>query len=414
MILLVYRFLINLVLFISPLIILFRLIKKKEDLKRFKEKLGFFSKKKIKNNLVWFHGASVGELLSIIPLIEKLERNNKVDQILVTTSTLSSAKVFNNFKFKKTIHQFFYIDTKSISKKFINYWKPSLALFVDSEIWPNTLLSLKKNKIYTILINGRITKKSFNRWKIFKSFSKKIFNCFSDTFPCNKETEKYLKLFEVKSIKPIDNLKFSQKKSKKNIIPIILKKFFSKKKFWCAASTHHGEEEFCLNIHKNIKEKQKDLVTILIPRHINRKENIIKLMKNFNLKFHCHSWKKKISHNIDIYLVDTYGETEIFYNLSEIVFMGGSLIKHGGQNPLEAARNGCKIIHGPYINNFKDIYKLLDNLNISEKIHSPATAIVNIQASIKGKKGSSLIIRKIEMMGIKVLDKVTKELNKVI
>ena len=151
MVLLVYRFLINLVFFISPLIILFRLIKKKEDLKRFKEKLGFFSKKKIKNNLVWFHGASVGELLSLIPLIEKLERNNKVDQILVTTSTLSSAKVFNSFKFKKTIHQFFYIDTKSISKKFINYWKPSLALFVDSEIWPNTLLSLKKNKIYTYI-----------------------------------------------------------------------------------------------------------------------------------------------------------------------------------------------------------------------------------------------------------------------
>ena len=146
MILLLYRILINSILLISPIIILFRLFKGKEDFKRFKEKLGFFSKKKNGEKLIWFHGASVGELLSIIPLIEILEKDKSVNQILITSSTISSARVFDKFKFKKTIHQFFPIDADIISKKFLNYWKPFSAIFIDSEIWPNTIINLNKKK----------------------------------------------------------------------------------------------------------------------------------------------------------------------------------------------------------------------------------------------------------------------------
>ena len=145
---LVYRLLINLVLIFSPLIILIRLIKKKEHPIRFKEKFTVFSKKKKKGNLIWFHGASVGELMSVIPLIEKLEKEKNIKQILVTTSTLSSAKIFNKFKFKKTIHQFFPIDSNYFSKRFLTYWKPNLVIFIDSEIWPNMLTNLKKRSIY--------------------------------------------------------------------------------------------------------------------------------------------------------------------------------------------------------------------------------------------------------------------------
>ena len=144
MLIYLYRFLINIVFIISPIIIILRLIRKKEHFKRFKEKFCFFSHKKKQKKLIWFHGASVGELLSVIPLIKELEKDKKINQILVTTTTLSSSKVFNNFKFKKTIHQFFPIDTNFHSKKFLNYWKPSLAIFIDSEIWPNMLLNIKK------------------------------------------------------------------------------------------------------------------------------------------------------------------------------------------------------------------------------------------------------------------------------
>ncbi len=255
MFLFIYRFLINFVLLISPLIILFRLLKKKENFFRFKEKFNFFSKKKIKGKLVWFHGASVGEILSIIPLIEKLENDKLVKQILVTSSTVSSAKVMQKFYFKKTIHQFFPIDTNYISKNFLDYWKPSLALFIDSEIWPNMLINLKKKSIPVILLNARITPKSFFRWKMFGNFSKKIFQCFSKCLASNKETFQYLKYFKLKNIKLIGNLKFSEQERKKILVPKKIKNFFLTKIFWCAGSTHRGEELQCLNTHIELKKK---------------------------------------------------------------------------------------------------------------------------------------------------------------
>jgi len=413
MLLFIYRILINSVLIISPFIIVFRLIKKKENFYRFKEKFTFFSKKKFKKKLVWFHGASVGELLSVIPLIEKLEKNKNIDQILVTTSTVSSSKVFGNFKFKKTVHQFFPIDTNFISKKFLHYWRPSVAIFIDSEIWPNMLINLKKNNVPTLLLNARITKKSFKRWKIFGNFSKSIFKCFDLTFPCNKETELYLKFFGVKNIKLITNLKFIQKNSIIKV-PLHIENFFSDKLFWCAASTHNGEEETCFNLHKKLKNKNKKFVSIIIPRHIERKDELIELMNKYQLKFHCHSWKKRISNNIDIYLVDSYGETEIFYKLNKIVFMGGSIVKHGGQNPLEAVRNACKIINGPYVENFKDIYKLLEKFGISKKINSSSGLEKGIKQLLNKKKETVKINKKIKKIGTKLLKDITKELNKII
>ena len=142
MLVIVYRLLINLIILLSPIIIIFRLIQRKEDLFRFKEKFCFFSEKKRNGNLIWFHGARVGEVKSIVPLIEKLEKEKKISQILVTSSTLSSSKIFKNFKFKKTIHQFFPIDGSFYTKKFLDYWKPNLAVFIDCEIWANMLLMI--------------------------------------------------------------------------------------------------------------------------------------------------------------------------------------------------------------------------------------------------------------------------------
>ncbi len=411
MFLYIYRLLINIIFLLSPLIILVRLLRKKEHILRFKEKFNFFSKNKIKGKLIWFHGASVGEILSVIPLIEKLENNKKIDQILVTSSTISSAKVFEKFKFKKTSHQFFPIDTNFISKNFLDYWKPSLAIFIDSEIWPNMLINIKKKSIPVILLNARITYKSFKRWKMFGNFSKEIFQCFNKALASNKETVQYLKYFKLRNIKFIGNLKFSEKKKEKITIPKKIKNFFSKKVYWCAGSTHRGEEMYCIKAHKELKKKYENLVSIIIPRHINRKSEIISLLKDNNLNFHCHSWKKNILKSTEIYLVDTYGETSLFYKLSKIIFMGGSLVNHGGQNPLEASRLGCKIIHGPNINNFRDIYKLLQKLNISKRVNTNKNLTNNIRKNIQAKLSSDSIIKKIELMGIKIKELTLKELN---
>ena len=412
---LIYRLLINLVLVFSPLIVLIRLIKKKEHFTRFKEKFTLFSKKRNKGKLVWFHGASVGELVSVIPLIEKLEKKKNINQILVTTSTLSSAKIFTKFKFKKTVHQFFPLDTNYLSKKFINYWKPNLAIFIDSEIWPNMLTNLKKNNINHVLLNARITKKTFKRWKRLGTFSKKLFQSFNFVYPQNEETLKYLNKFEVKKIKKLGNLKFSESVlDSKEIINRNLKKFLKNKKYWCAASTHDGEEFIAANAHKAIAKKFDNLITIIIPRNIQRTEKIIDTFSKLGLKTFLHSLDKKIPKDTQVYIVDTYGETKPFFKICKIVFLGKSLSVSGGQNPLEPARYNCNIIHGPKVSNFPEIYNLLDKSKISFKVSNQSQLIKKINELFKKNIRSKYTGNKIKRMGQKILNKTMSELEKVI
>ena len=412
MIVVIYRLLINLIIILSPILIIIRLISRKEDLIRFKEKFCFFSKKRKSGNLVWFHGASVGEIKSIVPLIEKLEKQKKIKQILVTSSTLSSSKIFEKFKFKKTIHQFFPIDNFSFTKKFLNYWKPNLIIFIDSEIWPNMLLNINKRKVPTILLNARITKKSFNRWIFFSSFAQKIFQCFDATFPQNKETVKYLKSLKVKKIKFLGNLKFSENGyQSKSTINLKIRKFLKNKNYWCASSTHDNEETVCATAHLKLRKKIKNLVTFIIPRHTQRTDEIISSLSNLDLKIHRHSSKEKIKKNTDVYIVDTYGETNSFFKVCNTVFLGGSLIKHGGQNPIEAARNGCKIIYGPYVQNFKEVYELLDKNGVSNKVNNVEQLTNKLGILIKKNKASKNLEDKIDKLGKRILKKTVSEIE---
>ena len=365
-----YRILINLVLLLSPIIILFRIIKKKEHPTRFLEKLGISSKNRMQGKVIWFHGSSVGEVLSIMPLIERLEKNSKIKQIVITSSTLSSSKVLEKYKLNKTVHQFFPIDANLIIKKFLNYWKPTAVFFVESEIWPNTIQNLHKRNIKIALLNARITNKTFTKWFKFKSFSKDIFNKFDLCLCQNKETKLYLKKLGTKNIKNLGNLKFSESKKIKKINKIKNFKLLNNKNIlFGGISTHYDEEIFCGKVHLELKNKYKKFISIIIPRHVNRAESIKNDLENLKLKVHLHSSKINIENDTDIYLVDTYGETKSFLNMCKVVYLGGSIIKRGGQNPLEAARSGCKVIHGSNVDNFKEIYALLNNIGVSSKIN---------------------------------------------
>ncbi len=408
----IYKILINFVFFFSPLIIVFRIFKGKEDISRFKEKIGFFSKKKNKGKLIWFHGASVGEIQSIIPLIEKFEKNKEIKQILITSNTVSSSFIIKNLKLKKTIHQFFPIDCNFITKKFLNHWKPSKAFFIDSEIWPNTINNLSKKKIPIFLLNGRITNKSYNRWKIFSSFAKSIFSKFNLCLSSNIETKQYLRKLGAKNIKIIGNLKFSQSENEKNNLDKNLINLISSKKTWCASSTHYNEEEFCGKVHIKLKKKYKNLLTIIIPRHINRIDTIKTELNNLNLKVHLDEPRKRVNPNTDIYLVNSYGKTKLFYKVCKNIFLGGSLIMHGGQNPLEATRYGCKVLHGPNISNFREIYKFLGKKNLSRKITNQDQLVNYIIKYFNSKSNSKKIIKDLNLMGIDILNKTYKEINK--
>ena len=408
---LIYRILTNLILIFSPIIILIRLFNKKEDGSRFWEKFGFYSQKKISGKLVWFHGASVGEILSIVPLIEKLENDKKIKQILITSNTLSSSKVLLNLKLKKTIHQFFPIDTNHHTQKFLSFWKPSIAIFVDSEIWPNMIINIKKKQIPLMLMNARITEKSFKRWGTFLDSARIVFKKFDICLSSSKKSSKYLKHLGAKKIKFIGNLKFTESEKNKNDLDIKLKKFFLSRKIWCASSTHNKEELICVDVHNKLKIKYKNLLTILIPRHVHRTGKIVRQLKKLNLKIHLHNLGGKIDKDTDIYLVDSFGQTKSFFKICKTVFLGGSMIRHGGQNPLEAARLGCKILHGPHVWNFDEIYTLLKRNKVSKKITTPNQLTLEVDKILNSKNKNRDLEIKIKKLGNKILITTLNEIN---
>ncbi len=405
--LIIYQLIVSLLLIISPVIIFYRINKNKEDPKRYKEKFAVPSKIRKKGKLVWFHGASVGELLSIIPIIKNYEKNKSINQILITSSTLSSSKILKKFKFKKTIHQFYPVDHFLITSKFLKYWKPNLAVFIESEIWPNMFKQLKDMDIPLILLNARLTKKTFNKWLKIKFFAKLIFKKITIAYPQNEETNIFLKKIISNKVKFIGNLKFVDTHEIKQTNKI--KKFnnmFQNKKIWVASSTHEPEEKFCAQAHLELKNKVKNLITVIIPRHIHRVPKIIEEIKDLKLGYVLHSDQVKNLKNIDIYIVDTFGETNQFHMIASSVFLGGSIIKRGGQNPLEAARHGARVLHGPNIDNFKDVYKLLKSFKVSKKINSSK----ELAKSIVFKKNKNIGV-KIKNIGKKILKKTIKQLD---
>ena len=403
----IYQTFVTFLLLFAPIVIIFRIFKNKEDKTRFKEKFSFPTKKRKNGKLIWFHGASVGEIMSIIPLIKNYENDQSISQILITSSTLSSSKIIKKFNFKKTIHQFYPLDYFIFTNKFLNFWKPSIAIFIESEIWPCMFAKIKNKNIPLILLNARLTKKTYKRWMKIKYFSKSIFNKITVVYPQNLETKYFIKKLFSKKINMIGNLKFSENNNDNlEKLNYKIEKELKNKKIWVASSTHQNEEIFCAKTHIELKKKFKNILTIIIPRHIHRTKEIIKEIRSLGLNYACHSSNKKNLKNVDIYIVDTFGETKKFHKVGSSVFLGGSIINRGGQNPLEAARFGAKIFHGPNIDNFKDVYKLLKKLKISKKIKSPK----ELASSIFFKKNKHAGL-KIKNIGEKILKKTIKELD---
>ncbi len=408
----IYNFLVYIIIILSPLIIIYRILKKKENPKRFLEKFSINKKERKKGKLIWFHCSSVGELLSIVPLIQEFEKIKSIKQILVTTSTYSSSKIFTKFRFKKTTHQFYPLDNIHIVNNFLNYWKPAAVFFVESEIWPTMISELKKRKIKIALINARMSEKSFKRWFSIRYFGKNILEKFDYIFPQNKETFLYFKKLSIKKIKFLGNLKFISSHNDK--LKEINKKFFKNKIVLCSASTHHNEEEIFADLHIKYKKKFQNLITIIIPRHVERTDEITQMLDKKRLKFLRHSENKKSFKNYDIYIVDSYGESKSFYKISNVVFLGGSLVSKGGQNPLEALRFGCNILHGNYTFNFKDIYKMLEKEKLSLKVNNIKDLEKKTLQLLNNKRNNLNKIKKLKKIGELILKKNLIELKKII
>ncbi len=370
-----------------------RIFFKKEHKSKFKEKLFLKKVKRPNGFLFWFHVASLGEFNSILPIINYYLKINKNCNFLITTVTLSS---YNEFEKKfgennRVFHQFLPYDLNLLVNNFLKTWKPNIASFVESEIWPNFIFNIKKNNIPLVLLNARITKKTLKRWLFVKSFAERLFGYFSICIASSEETRENLLLLNAKNIKYYGNIKFCSnfKNTTKQDGNDDLENI-TDKKLWCAVSTHDDEEIFCSKVQEKIKKTENNSMCIIIPRHINRTQKIFEALtaKGFNVQIKNEN--DKIDSSAEIVLVNYYGAVSIFLSKVKNVFIGKSLIKKhikvGGQNPIEAVKMGCHIFHGPYISNFYEIYELLKNKGFSEEVNNPGNLADKLIKNFKSKK----------------------------
>ena len=332
-----------------------------KDKKRKKERFGIASVKRPDAKIVWFNAASVGESNSIVPVVDEILKKFPDVYVLITTTTLTgSESVAKKMAGKKVIHQFLPVDRRAYVNRFFKYWKPSLGFFVDSDFWPNLLLSAKKNDIPLILLNGRISDRSFKKWEKNLDFANALMSAFTFGFGKSEEDRQRIARMGIKDTVCVGNLKYAVPPLSydKNELDK-LKEKIGKRHTFVVSSTHEGEEEMCLTAFMAIKKRFPDVLMVIAPRHPSRGEELKNLVEINGLNVALRSEGKEISNSTDVYIADTMGELGLFYTLSNIAFVGGSLIPWGGHNPMEPARLHNVVLSGKHVHNFKETYDLL-------------------------------------------------------
>lgn len=357
-----YRALVGLITPLLPFYLNKRLAKGKEDTHRLPERYGYASLPRPQGKLIWFHAASVGESLSLLKLLETLRQSHPHLTVLVTTGTVTSAQLMAERLPEGVIHQFVPLDVPKWIRHFLNHWQPDLAVFLESELWPNTLREIKNREIPLLLLNARLSDKSFRNWQRFPRTARKLLGQFDLCLTPSATTSERLKQLGAHNVRMCTNLKFTCNPPLYNTEEAIaLKKIIEKRKVWAAASTHEGEESLCLDAHLSLRNKSttQSILTILVPRHPNRTAEVLKLIQERGLTVARRSLEEIPSPNTDIWLIDTLGEMGLVYHLVEIAFIGGSLVPIGGHNPIEAIQLGAVVVHGPFDGNTKDIHEIL-------------------------------------------------------
>lgn len=327
----------------------------KEDVNRFNERVGRPKMPRPDGKLFWLHGASVGESVSMLPLINKILETYPDAHVMVTTGTVTSADVMQKRLPERAFHQFIPIDNPIFTTRFIKHWQPDVALWFESEFWPAVLSSIRRKNIPLILINGRISNKTFKRWQQFDFVCKELLSCFNLCLGQSEEDAYRLRVLGAKETSCLGNLKYAglplpiDEKAKEELTKLI-----GSRHFWLASSTHDDEEIRIAKVHKRMKAKFPDLLTIIAPRHPNRGEAIAQEIQKIGLTTALRSAGEKLTPQTDIYIANTIGEMGLWYDLAKIVFIGGSLIPHGGQNFIEPSRVRDAVIVGPHMHNFTD------------------------------------------------------------
>jgi 3-deoxy-D-manno-octulosonic-acid transferase len=355
----VYRKLSSAVVPMAPVLIKRRLKQGKEDPARIGERRGISKDVRPHGPLVWIHGASVGEVLAAAALIEKLRALNI--RILLTSGTVTSAAIVAKRFPADIIHQYVPYDSPRYVARFLDHWRPSLALFIESDLWPNLILSSAARRLPMVLINGRMSHRSFPRWRRITGTISALLGRFEVCLAQSRVDAARFTALGGRNVVTTGNLKFDVPAPPAD--PAKLERLMSVTRgrpIIVAASTHPGEEDILLEAHRTLAGFFPSLLTVIVPRHPDRGEAIARAIAASGLHVALRSREELPTATTDIYVADTMGELGLFYRLAPIVFVGGSLVEHGGQNPIEAVKLGASIVHGPHVFNFTDVYEALD------------------------------------------------------
>jgi len=341
----------------------------KEDRVRFGERLGVAGRRRPDGSLVWAHAASVGESLSLLPLIERLVTAWPSLNVLVTTGTVTSAQMIAGRLPKNGFHQFIPVDRVPYVRRFLDHWHPDLALWAESEFWPNLITETQAREIPMVLVNGRVSPRSYGGWRRFPGLIRQLLGGFKLCLAQTEADAGRLRVLGAADVKCVGNLKFSTPplpaaESQLHRLRDVLKE----RPRWLAASTHAGEEAMAARVHKKLKSRHAGLLTLIVPRHPDRGPEIAAALRADGLNVARRSPGEAIAASTDIYVADTMGELGLFYRLAGVAFMGKSLVPLGGQNPIEPARLGCAIVHGPHMINFEDVVERLRTANAARRV----------------------------------------------
>ena len=347
-----------------------RLANGKEDPDRMPERLGRPGRVRPRGSVIWVHAASVGESLSVLPLIREIGRVRSDIHVLVTTGTVTSGRVMSERLPPFAFHQFVPVDTPSAVKAFLDHWRPDLALWVESELWPNMLSATHARRVPMILVNARMSDRSFRGWRRASGAARELIGTFDLCLAQDEGVAQKLKRLGASRVLVPGNLKLVGDPLPHD--PGVLGDLRLEtmdRPIWLLASSHPGEEEIATQVHREVSQHLKRLLTVIVPRHPQRGADIAeKLGLDFRVK--RRSKGELPAAETEIYIADTLGELGVFYRLSPIAVMGGSFVPHGGQNPLEPARIGVPVLSGPHVGNFKDIYRMLINAGGAEIVSS--------------------------------------------
>jgi 3-deoxy-D-manno-octulosonic-acid transferase len=337
-----------------------RLSRGKEDAARLAERRGEPGLDRPAGVLLWLHGASVGEALSLLPLIEKLTQRGR--NVLITTGTVSSASILADRLPAGAFHQYVPLDVPRFMRRFIAHWRPDVALIAESELWPNFIVEAQIAGAPIILVNARLSERSFRRWSRLRGFIgallARIDLCLAQS---EGDGERFAQLGAPR-VRLVGNMKYDAPAPPADRRELAsLSGLISGRQAWIAASTHEGEEGQIGEAHQILARTFPDLLTLIAPRHPKRGARIAAQLRELGLNCALRSAGAQPGAETAVYICDTIGELGLFYRLAGVVFVGKSFVSGGGQNPIEPAKLASAILHGPHVANFADVYALLDS-----------------------------------------------------